>query len=106
VADVYSQQLAKGHAVVSGTLEVPAGFIWVIRTITVFYPEDGGGLSQLVGNTSLVTIFHDTAGPVVVGGQWRYWAYLNIVLPPVETYQLSGSGSPDITLNGYALTLP
>lgn len=105
MAQVYSEQLASGHALVSGTLAVPAGFVWVIRLITVFYPSAIGGLFKLTGNSSLTTYWWDSAPPSVVG-EFRFWNQLNLVLTDVEDYQVTGSGAPDFSLNGYALTLP
>jgi hypothetical protein len=106
VADVYSTQLVKAHALESGTIAVPLGQVWVVRTITVFYPTFSGGNVQLAGQTSAVTFFSDYAPPGELTAIWRYWTYLHLVLPNNEDYTLSGAGSPDVSLNGYALQLP
>ena len=108
---VYSQQLVELHALgsVDVPTPVPAGVVWVVKCIKVFYP-DGliGGLAQLVDATTLTTLFWDTAGPnpETPTGNFRFWNQMHIVMSHGVDYEMSGSGSPDVTLNGYALTVP
>jgi hypothetical protein len=105
LSSVYSEQLARGHAVTGGGLVVPAGVVWVVRLITVFYPDSAGGLFHLTADDTTGTLWWDSAGPSLIG-QFRYWAYLNLVMPNVTTYTIAASGTPDFSLNGYALILP
>jgi hypothetical protein len=108
LATVYSQRLVQAHDVSSGDFSVPAGFLWVVRDISIFCPGvETGGSVQFFDNDTLATWFWapvtpDLAGVYVEDPDCRK------VLPSESShhFQTSLPSNVDITLNGYALTLP
>lgn len=106
MALAYSQRLYLGHHVSSDGFTVPTDRTWVIRTITVFWP--GGSVTpgaQLVDVLSGATIWWDT-DTISVAGLYHHLDDVRIVLPAASAINVLGFGDPDITLNGYSLTLP
>jgi hypothetical protein len=103
---VYTDELYGVHALSSGSFSVPSDVRWVVTSIFVFYP--GGAISssfQLVNPDTLVTRFFDAAGPDVIG-QFRIFSGFRLVLLEGQTFDTSGLNSPDVSINGYVLTLP
>lgn len=73
-------------------------------TITAFYP--GGTVApgvQIIDQGTSATIWWDSDA-VSPAGQFRYWTQLRLVLTEGHTYELVGSGFPDLSLHGYLLT--
>lgn len=83
---------------------IPADQRWSIVTITAFYP--GGTVApgvQIIDQGTGATIWWDSAS-ISPAGEFRYWTQLRLVLTEGHTYDLVGSGIPDLSLNGYLLT--
>lgn len=103
---VYTRQMYSAHAVDTDSFVVPDGYVWVATSVFVFFP--GGEVApgfQLVDHETNVTYLWglqaiSALGSSIVDGGYR--------LPWLEGTQIdvSGSGSPDITIAGYELQLP
>jgi hypothetical protein len=100
----YTTRFYQGHAVSSDLFTVPPGFIWVVSTFITFFP--GGvvdGAAQVVNTANDATIF-DINGVTTILGQWQVESGVRCVCEPGEVYLVTGLGSPDITICGYALS--
>ena len=105
-APVYTDELYGVHDLSSDSFTVPAGVRWVATSIFLFYP--GGAISssfQMVNPATLVTRFFDAAGPDVIG-QFRIFSGFRLVLLEGQTFDVTGLNGPDVSINGYVLTLP
>jgi hypothetical protein len=88
------------------SVTVPASERWVIREITLFYPDLIGPASfQAIDDGSDATFFYDTNGSGI-GATFHSFEDLRIVLIEGRSFTLLGSAGPDVGLYGYALTLP
>jgi len=104
LSPVYSKLLFRDHAIpMEAVLEVPADKVWIVHTFTHFEPAGPGGVAQLVAPDD-TTVWWDLIEPTgtgdfhAVSGRW--------VLPSGETFEiLAGSGSADVSLNGYELSV-
>ena len=106
MASVYTNELFGAHAVSDETFTVPSNLRWIITCITVFYPGgDAAPGVQIVNTATLVTRFFDTTDISLVG-VFRIFAQDRIVFLEGQTFQITGTGNPDVSINGYELTLP
>jgi len=94
------------HDVSAVELVVPTTQRWVVRTITLFYPGSlGDSYFQAVDQATNATWWKDEEG-ALSGASFVYATDLRIVLREGSIQQLTGGGGPDVTLSGYAFTLP
>lgn len=105
MSQVYSSQLFLGHAVGTVVVTVPGSEVWVIRTITAFYPAViGSQQMQIIDDGSSATVVQDDNGSGI-GATWHALNDLRIVWPPGRSFTVLGGGNVDIGLFGYAFTL-
>lgn len=106
MAKLYSAQLFVGHNIGSETLTVPDGILWVIRTITMFWPAPiVAAYGQLIRPELEATLIWSSPAPDLNGAN-AVWEDLRIVLNPGDQLEISGEGGLDIGLFGYTLSLP
>lgn len=100
----YTARFYQEHAVSSDYFTVPANIIWVVTTFIAFHP--GGvvdGAAQVIRVANLATVLSIT-GVTSLLGSWNLESGIRLVCEPGEEYQVTGLGSPDITICGYALS--
>lgn len=99
---VYSIRMSGGHAGSVKDIDVPAGYVYVIRFITVFNASAiAGETFHMFSSTFSWTYYQQTYPPVTAA-----LIDLRLVLAELETVEFSNDGDIDYTVSGYALTLP
>lgn len=110
MARVYSSLLGRYTFGGSGTVTftVPAGFVWVVRSLSAFNPGTvGGGTGHgfsftVNGQYSLYTV----SAPYIVP-QWQYHLDTRQVLDEGDNLDLvANDGGWSLYASGYALALP
>lgn len=103
---LYSSGLFYGHNVSNSPFPVPADQVWVVRTITAFYPGGtvGPGI-QIIDTGTDATVWWDSDS-ISSTGAFRYWTDLRLTLDGPMNLVILGFGGPDITLSGYQFVRP
>lgn len=101
-APVYSERLSAGHAGSVKDIDVPGGFVIVIRHITVFNASAiAGETFHMFDSTSDITLYQQTYPPVTSA-----LLDVRIVLASDSVVQFDNDGDIDYWVSGYKLTLP
>jgi hypothetical protein len=108
VARVYSKRLVQQEAL-SGTVNttVPPGVLWIVRDIDYLVITIAGSVQVVVGITapgpvqSAIDYFVTSS---IEARQWRGRQVLNA--GDELSVAVTGSGSSDVTISGYELSLP
>jgi hypothetical protein len=107
----YSAKLHLEHAVSDTTITVPETDLWVVRTITAFFPSlNFASYVQLVDVSSGATLVKIAGSDLGLRAS-SISNDLRIVLNPGDSLQILGAevvgfDQPDVGLYGYAFVLP
>ena len=106
MANLHTALLFAEHNVSSTVVSPPAGELWVVRTITVFYQaEQVTTAMQIVGQANDVTYWYDSASTELTG-EFKAWYDLRLVWDSGVGWEITGLGGPDVSLHGFKLTTP
>jgi hypothetical protein len=109
---VYSVLIYEKHDLgFTDSIELDAGFVWIVRDIDVFFPGTALGATASVVAAIEGATFYSVSNPTVdIRGEWHQWQGRQVLIPQtgLDTLAITGGSNVgpgvDVRISGYKLT--